>query len=258
MLKTDKYYWHRYVDLYQTLFEKAKATRKIETVVEWGVLKGESIAWLHSVFPDAEIHGLDIVAEMPNWPKHDRIIYHQVNQNEPAAIQAFYSSITPPDFIIEDGSHFPRHQSDCLRIGFKSLRVGGTYILEDIHTAYCAIIDKSRLLRHRVLNRLKLRFPSRLNLNSLSLLLALEHYRDLKLSDHRFLEGLARDSDFSVDDVVYLSDNIGTYSLFRRNKLPLKCWRCGGSNYEFRTLRCECGADVFGISDSMSYILTKK
>ena len=42
------------------------------------------------------------------------------------------------DLVIEDGSHHPIHQRNCLVETLPHVREGGLYILEDIHTAHPA------------------------------------------------------------------------------------------------------------------------
>lgn len=227
-------------------------------IVEWGVLHGDSIQWLHQQFPDAEIHAVDIVFEKPEWPKAPQIKYHQIDQGDAQAVKAFYGSVEPPDLIIEDGSHLPRHQSDGLCLGFRRLSRGGVYILEDIHTAYCKIIASTRMLRHRILGRLGLRRFCTVELNSLALLLALEHIRECGLDLQANLPELTRNSHFMSEDVAYISEQTANGFLFHRTQLPLKCWRCSRPNFDYHTLRCQCGADVFAVADSMSYVLTKR
>jgi hypothetical protein len=258
MINTDKHYWHRYIDKYRQVFEEASHRGPVRTIVEWGVLNGDSIAWLRECFPHAQIHGLDIVSQKKTWPVDSRISYHVVDQGDDAAVTKFFRTINKPDLIIEDGSHVPHHQANCLRAGFRALNSKGTYIVEDIHTAYCAIIDKTRLLRHRIWRRLRLPHTTAPHLNVLSLLLALQHLRDTDDSVHTRVKDLADNSYFSEDDVMYLRNEIASAELFRRNRLPLRCWRCGTAAYHFHTLRCQCGADVFGVADSMSYIVVKR
>jgi hypothetical protein len=77
------------------------------------------------------------------------------------ALQAFFKAIPGPDLIIEDGSHVPRHQADCLRFGFSALNPGGIYLLEDIHTSYGPILRRRQSLIGRILNKWRF-FPPRL------------------------------------------------------------------------------------------------
>jgi hypothetical protein len=54
---SDKIFWHGYIPFYETFFEG----RAFERIAEFGVYKGRSIRWLLQRFPDASIHGADIL-----------------------------------------------------------------------------------------------------------------------------------------------------------------------------------------------------
>jgi hypothetical protein len=48
--QSDKLFWHGYIEFYERFF----INRKIETIAEIGVFKGESIKWLLHRFPTAK------------------------------------------------------------------------------------------------------------------------------------------------------------------------------------------------------------
>ena len=110
MAASDKAFWHAYVDFYARHFPA-----DIDgLVVEFGVLNGNSIRWLSERFPSADLVGVDILPVQATWPQGPRIRYAQVDQDSEAQMAAFFAGIAAPRLIIEDGSHFPRHQSRCL------------------------------------------------------------------------------------------------------------------------------------------------
>src|SRR5262249_8996013 len=58
-LDSDRHYWHRYTDRYEQAFASLGVVRD---VLEFGVLEGASIRWLHHRFPEARIVGVDIIS----------------------------------------------------------------------------------------------------------------------------------------------------------------------------------------------------
>ena len=131
--KSDKEYWHRFSSLYQKILSKIDCGH----ILEFGVFEGDSIRWLNQIFPKAKIYGSDILDKQDNWPKGENIQYFYVNQDSPISIKKMFSQINNKlDLIIEDGSHLPRHQKNCLIESLKHISSGGIYILEDIHTSH--------------------------------------------------------------------------------------------------------------------------
>ncbi len=131
---SDKFYWHRYVPTYESAFA---ALGDVRSVFEYGVAWGGSIRWLAERFPDARIVGADITPIRPEWPQSDRIAYVQLDQGNRSEVAERLRVLGRRyDLIIDDGSHFPRHQAICLTESLQWLRSGGLYILEDIHKQY--------------------------------------------------------------------------------------------------------------------------
>lgn len=62
--ESDKSYWHRYIDFYESELSDFKCRH----VLEFGVWKGGSIKWLMERFPDSSIYGADILDVQPSWP----------------------------------------------------------------------------------------------------------------------------------------------------------------------------------------------
>ncbi len=133
MIQSDKSYWHRYLPFYEQEF----AGLQCRSVLEFGVWRGASVRWLLERFPDATIHGVDIIEQHPSWPLHKRVRYYQADQGKIEQVnQVFESTGEVFDLIIEDGSHIPDHQRNCLVAALPHIRSGGFYVLEDIHTSH--------------------------------------------------------------------------------------------------------------------------
>ncbi|EJL67881.1 hypothetical protein PMI12_05501 [Variovorax sp. CF313] len=241
--QTDKSFWHGFTNFYDT-----HLPHRIEgKILEFGVFKGNSIRWLLAKFPDAVIHGADILPAQPEWPLDSRVTYHEVDQEEEEQVKSLLEKIGQGlRLLIEDGSHFPRHQSRCLRLGLGALEPGGTYVLEDIQTSHPAHSQYAD------------EFGSAVEQTSLSVLLAFEHLkrRGEALSPSR-LAMLGRGSHFTASDIEKLFAQITSIDVYKRATLPSKCWKCGSSNFDYHSYRCECGVDLMNEADSMTVVIKK-
>lgn len=240
---SDKSFWHAYVDFYGRHFPA-----DIDgLVVEFGVLNGNSIRWLSERFASASLMGVDILAEQASWPQSPRIRYAQVDQDSETQMAAFFASIAPPRLIIEDGSHFPRHQSRALRLGLAKLAAGGQYVLEDIHTS------------HPEHSYFQNEFgPVERAQTSLHVLLAFEHAKRLGQAELTEAQ-LARlvGPHFNREQLLALFAQIASIEVYKRATLPSQCWRCGSSDFDYLAWRCACGVPLMGNADSMSILITK-
>jgi len=241
---SDKAFWHSYVDFYEQQFPP-----DIDgLVVEFGVLNGNSIRWLEERFPSAELFGVDILPVQPNWPQGPRIRYAQVDQGSEAQVATFFAGIGTPRLIIEDGSHLPRHQSRCLRLGLEKLASGGLYVLEDLHTS------------HPEHNLYQAEFASNQRAQTaLHVLLAIDHAR--RLGQQAFsatqLDTLAGNH-YTRWQLGNLFTQIDTLKFYKRATLPTQCYRCGSTDFDYLTWHCACGIELMGNADSISVVLQKR
>jgi len=238
---SDKSFWHRYVEFYEHAFS---TIGHVSSILEFGVFKGDSIRWLAARFPGARIVGCDIVPPQPSWPVSPDIGYARLDQDSVDQIRRLFQHLkTQFDLIIEDGSHKPVHQRNCLVESLPWVRPGGLYILEDIHTAH------PQHPLYRALERASVVGP-------LHLLLALEHlHANGAALDEDTIERLTADSLFSRDDVELVFRQVRAVDMYRRATLPHRCYQCGRSDFEYGTLRCRCGANLYDEADSMSALL---
>jgi hypothetical protein len=241
---SDKHFWHRYVDVYHEAF---RALGQVSEVLEFGVAEGHSIRWLADCFPQARTVGADLMPEQASWPKGDRICYVRVDQADRRAVAAMFASLGRQfDVVIEDGSHIPSHQATCLVEGIGYVRPGGLYILEDVHSSHPDHADFRRC-----------RPPDAAN--CLHVLLALQHLKDIgEPLTGALASSLATPGFFSAEEVGFLSQEIGSIVLYKRTSLPLRCYRCGSNIFDYRHLKCRCGADLYASADSMSFLLRRR
>ncbi len=239
---SDKHTWHRFSAFYRRHFA---TLGPVTRVLEFGVLNGASIRWLRTLFPAAEIVGLDILPVQPEWPTGPAIRYVQADQGDRPGLEAALAGLGGGfDLVIEDGSHIPQHQAACLAAAFPMLRPGGLYVLEDLHTS---------LPWHP----LSLRHCAPGTPTSLHLLLAIEH----ELATGQALRPaeagrLAAPGLFTAAEVALLGARIAAVDIFRRATLPLRCWSCGSDRFDHVALRCGCGVSLsLAEPDSMTAVL---
>ena len=245
---TDKSFWHGYIPFYEKFFDN----RHFERIAEFGIFKGDSIRWLLQRFPQAQIYGADILDWQPTWPKDNRFHFTQLDQNQRDQICSFLDQDSF-DLIIEDGSHIPRHQVNCLVEGFQRLKAGGIYILEDIHTS---------LPNHPLYTPKKsgifAKTPPFVG-NALTVLLGIAHYIKIgAVIDDKKISAIASGSLMAPDEVRQLSQQIESIHLYRRTDLPDHCHKCGATDFDFSHLKCFCGEEIYSDKDSMSFVILKK
>jgi len=239
---SDKHYWHRYSRFY----ERHIATLgPVSSILEFGVFHGASIAWLRDLFPGAEIIGVDILTPQPDWPTGPGITYLTADQGDRPAIARMLRSLDRRfDLVIEDGSHVPRHQANCLAEAVSFIRPAGMYMLEDLHTSHP---------RHPYYQtHCPPGTPS-----SLHLLLALEHALATgQMLRPARIERLCDADMFTAADVRHLAAAIASVDIHHRAALPLRCYACGTDDFDPVALVCRCGADLDIIgADSMTAIM---
>ncbi len=124
---TDKNTDHSYGPVYETLL--SRHCDRIRSVLEIGVLAGESLLAWGDAFPNAAIVGVDI-DKVPDL-KHDRITCHRAdsrNREQMAPIVEGKSF----DLIVDDGSHLLCDQLVSFFLLLPFVTPGGWYFIEDV------------------------------------------------------------------------------------------------------------------------------
>lgn len=218
--------------------------RDATRVLEYGVFHGDSIRYLVDRFPRAHVVGCDILSPQDEWPRGERIEYVTLDQGRPDQLEELFRSQPQPfDLVIEDGSHLPQHQKNCLIATVPHVRDKGVYILEDLHTSHPSHAGMPRRHRGRT--------------NCYHLLLAFEHLRVIEapLTDEA-VDRLTRRSLFNPEEVRSLFERIAKVEIYRRAALPLRCYRCGSEDFAYDRLACRCGVELAATADSISAVLT--
>ncbi len=238
---SDKQFWHRYIPLYEE--ELGKLVR-CNNVLEFGVFKGESIRWLNNKFPHAEIFAADILPIQPEWPVASNIKYYYVDQGSLETIETLFNTIDKElDLVIEDGSHLPDHQRNCLMESVKHITSGGVYILEDLHTSH----PEHQFYKKNGSNYI----------GSFHLLLCFEHLISTgKNLDSSTLKDISKKSLFTANEIEYLFRKISNIKIYKRATLPHRCYRCGSTDFNYHEIKCKCGIGIYSPSDSITAVIT--
>jgi len=126
--------WHHYLPLYERYFSQYRGTPV--KFLEIGVNNGGSMQmWRRYFGEDAVIFGIDI---NPDCAQYDGMS-GQVrigSQDDPEFLAQVVKEMGGVDVILDDGSHRMHHIDASLKVLFPLLAQNGTYMIEDLHTAY--------------------------------------------------------------------------------------------------------------------------
>lgn len=136
---TDKWGPHFYTRVYHELFsgQRDRPIRLLEIGVGGYDLRtagGASLAMWADYFPSGQITGIDIAEK--RLALNPRIKVFQGSQDDPSFLKKVCDERGPFDIVIDDGSHVPKQVVASFHLLFPSLVVGGTYVIEDMQTAF--------------------------------------------------------------------------------------------------------------------------
>ena len=129
--------WHHYLPIYERYFGPWR-NRPGQPVrfLEIGVSGGGSLAmWRRYFGPDAIIFGIDIdpaCAAFNGQGGQVRI----GSQADPDFLRSVAQEMGGVDVVLDDGSHVMEHIKASLQTLLPLVSLGGTYMIEDLHTAY--------------------------------------------------------------------------------------------------------------------------
>ena len=103
-------------------------------VLEIGVLDGASLRTWRDYFPNGSVVGVD-VDQAARIHAGDRISIEIADQSRDADLHRL-AALGPFDLILDDGSHFWRHQIRTFQLLAPAVRPGGFYVIEDLDTSY--------------------------------------------------------------------------------------------------------------------------
>jgi hypothetical protein len=121
----DKGSLHSYIPVYM---KEMTATRNID-LLEIGVWEGHSLAMWQDYFKASRIIGVDIDLSKCKF----KVDARECDATSAEALQATLGE-TMFDYIIDDGSHRPRHQAESFKLLWDRVKPGGKYFIEDIES----------------------------------------------------------------------------------------------------------------------------
>ncbi len=126
--------WAHYFEIYHRHFHSFRG-RQI-TVVEFGVYRGGSLQmWKHYFGPQARVVGVDIDPACKKF-EEPQIEIHIGDQANREFLRQLRQKIGPIDILIDDGGHTMTQQITTFEEMFPLVRLGGIYLVEDLHTSY--------------------------------------------------------------------------------------------------------------------------
>ena len=126
--------WAHYFEIYHRHFHPFRG-RQI-TLMEFGVYRGGSLQmWKHYFGEQARIVGVDIDPDCKKF-EEPQIEIHIGDQANSDFLLQLRQKIGPIDILIDDGGHTMTQQITTFEEMFPTIRLGGIYLVEDLHTSY--------------------------------------------------------------------------------------------------------------------------
>ncbi len=169
--------WHNYTPFYERIFFE----REIKNFFEIGISEGPSLLMWQEYFQNATIYGIDLT--IPECVKNQpRIKYEITDQSSSSQLLNTLNKWNNPSFdvILDDGGHTVKQQRISLETLWKYVKIGGLYIIEDLHTNIYHLhdihphlnpkrihIDETPTMHEKLIDTM-IHGPLRLNLEGLS------------------------------------------------------------------------------------------
>lgn len=122
-----------YLDIYDQYFNSIRYN--VKTVLEIGVLNGQSLLMWRDYFPNAIIYGVDINPDCKQF-ETNKIKIIIGDQNDENFLNQLKKDIGTCNIILDDGSHITNHQIKTFNVLYDLVERGGYYIIEDLRNSY--------------------------------------------------------------------------------------------------------------------------
>lgn len=130
---------HDYLGFYQQIFDQFVTERPVK-LMEIGVANGASMWIFREYFKDYKFTGIDIEPTFHQQMEYQQELIKdsdiefrwQSNSENP---QTYQNLDNDYDIIIDDGCHNPWTQLKTFELAYPHLKIGGVYIIEDLHNA---------------------------------------------------------------------------------------------------------------------------
>jgi len=124
---------------YCVKYEKWLPFNQLEplTILEIGVLHGESLSTWREYYPNATIIGIDIEPSCKQYETPDKKVFVEIgSQDDADFLKEVAQKWGPFDMVLDDGSHINRHVIKSFNILIDHVKPEGIYVIEDTCTAY--------------------------------------------------------------------------------------------------------------------------
>lgn len=131
---------HNYCEKY----EKFLPFNRLEplTILEIGILNGESLGTWREFYPNATIIGIDIMESCKEYEDIENKIFVEIgSQDDSLFLKKVSDKYGPFDLVIDDGSHIQKHMIFSFEQLFSFVKNEGVYIIEDSVTSYWSEYD---------------------------------------------------------------------------------------------------------------------
>jgi hypothetical protein len=197
---THNYYNSVYEDAFKDMRENVKLLCEIGIGGFWkevGWVPGNSLKVWRDYFPNAKVLGLDI--NLHEITDSERISLEWLDQSKRDLVIEYSRKLENYDVIIDDGSHNVYDQQITLAYFFRSLKSGGIYVLEDLHSSEeVEIPEKAKMWGWGV--------PG--YVTPLELLDQFENHNNFNV-------GISKPYSLTENELKYLEDNIKSVKVFR-------------------------------------------
>ena len=129
---------HDFLKHYDMFFSTLRD--KPVTLLEFGVLNGQSLKTWGEYFPKGKVIGADITADVTQYQGGNRII-EIADQSDVSELIRLAVKYGPFDIIIDDASHRWDQQIVALQYLYPYVKPGGFYVVEDTHTSFGSLIN---------------------------------------------------------------------------------------------------------------------
>ncbi len=127
-----------YLEHYERLLAGHRAERL--RLLEIGILRGASLAMWREYLPRAEIIGIDVDPDVRKLEGELGVTVWIADQGDRAQLETLVSPLARAgsgfDIVIDDGGHQQHQVITSFEVLYPHVRQGGTYVIEDIGTAY--------------------------------------------------------------------------------------------------------------------------
>ena len=124
---------------YCVKYEKWLPFNQLEplTILEIGVLHGESLSTWREYYPNATIIGIDIEPSCKQYENPNKKVFVEIgSQDDADFLKEVAQKWGPFDMVLDDGSHINRHIIKSFNILIDHVKPEGVYVIEDTCTSY--------------------------------------------------------------------------------------------------------------------------